>query len=51
MKKNPFLILILLLFSLVTNVTVANAQEDATLTVKMYKFYKGYPLEPILTYT
>lgn len=51
MKKNPFLILILLLFSLVTNVSAANAPKDATLTVKMYKFYKGYPLEPELTYT
>ena len=51
MKKNPFLILILLLFSLVTNVSAANAPEDATLTVKMYNFYKGYPLEPKLTYT
>ena len=51
MKKNPCLILILLLISFVTNVSAANAPEDATLTVKMYNFYKGYPLEPELTYT
>ena len=56
MKKNPFLILILLLFSFVTNVTAVNAPEADELTIEMegfnLKFFSGHPgtISPVVKY-